>query len=78
MKKAINRLLQFVVLPLWLALALAQLLTMGLYAATYWLRFLLMSEDTSEKFAHPKTFLNRIFEATDKFIYMQNGEVKHD
>jgi hypothetical protein len=69
MKKTINRFLQFLVLPLWLALALSQLLTMGLYAATYWLRFLLMSEDTIEKFSHPKTFLNRIFEASDKHVY---------
>lgn len=77
MKKTINRLLQFLVLPLWLIMAIFQLLTAGAYCGTYWFRYLLMSEDTEEKFCHPKTFLNRIFEAADKCIYL-NGDVKHD
>lgn len=69
MKKAINRLLQFLILPLWLLTAITQLLTAGVYCGTYWLRYLLLESDTKKRFSHPKTYVNRIFEATDKHIY---------
>ncbi len=69
MKKAANRLLQFLILPLWVLTAFSQLLAAGVYCGTYWLRYLLLESDTKKRFSHPKVYVNRIFEATDKHIY---------
>jgi len=76
MKKTFKKLLLLFVFPIWIILALLQLLICGLYATAYFYRILIYKKDTKAMFATPKQFLNRIFEASDKAIY--NPEIKSE
>lgn len=69
MKNTFKRFKQFILVPLWLVLAILQFVAVLMYIPIYWLRIFLLEKDTKAKFAHPKLFLNRVFEATDLVIF---------
>lgn len=76
MKNTFKRFKQFLLVPLWLLLAILQLVTASVYLATYWLRIILLKKDTKRKFSPPEQFLSRIFEASDLVIY--DPEIKSE
>ena len=72
MKNSFERLKKILIIPFWILLAILQFTTALIYLGLYWFRFFLLEKGTKAKFAKPKLFLNRTFEASDIVIYNPN------